>query len=435
MGAIMKHVLVLAVALAALAWISCAPASPVVRAPDGEDRPAVLEPVEPDHPVEPADPTEPGDPPAAPEAGDVAEADARFHAIDEAIEAAIRRGVTPGAVVAIGGRSGVRHIRGYGAVDWAEGAPPAGEGTIYDLASLTKVVGTTQAVMLLVDRGAMALDDPLSRYLAAWPRGGWRDDVTIRRLLTHSAGLAPFVRFWHPSAGALRGADAVVEAIVALPPAYAPGARYTYSDLGFILLGAAVGEVTGVPLDRFLEREVWGPLGMDDTGFEPLGWTSRARVAPTEVDTVFRGTHVHGVVHDENAYAMGGVAGHAGLFSTAPDLAEYARQLLRALDDGSPGTLPVTSATAARFTTRQTGLARTLGWDAAPGSGGIGRALSPRAFGHTGFTGTSLWVDPELDLFVVLLTNRVNPTREGTGIADLRRTVHELAARIATPRS
>jgi CubicO group peptidase (beta-lactamase class C family) len=428
----MRHILLPAAALAALAWVSCAPASPLVRAPEGEDRPVVVESVDPDHPMELADSADTGPSPAA-AARDEAEADPRYRAIDEAIEAAIERGVTPGGVVAIGGRSGVRYMRGYGAVDWAEGAQAAGEGTIYDLASLTKVMGTTTAVMLLVDRGAMGLDDPLSRHLAAWPRGGWRDAVTIRRLLTHSAGLAPFVRFWHPAAGALRGADAVVDAIAALPQAYAPGARYTYSDLGFILLAAAVEAVAGLPLDTFLEREVWDPLGMDETGFKPLEWTSLENIAPTEVDTVFRGIHVHGVVHDENAFAMDGVAGHAGLFSTAPDVAEYARQLLRVLDDDSPGTLPVETATAARFTTRQPGLARALGWDAAPGTGGIARALSPRAFGHTGFTGTSLWIDPQLDLFVVLLTNRVNPTREGTGIAELRRTVQELAARIPAP--
>jgi beta-N-acetylhexosaminidase len=353
--------------------------------------------------------------------------DRDYGAVDAAIRAAIARRVTPGAAVAIGGRDGVRYLRTYGSLDHAPGAPAVAPSSIYDIASLTKVVGTTTAVMLLVDQGRMSLDDPLHRHLSVWPRGGWRDDITIRRLLTHSAGLAPFVRFWHPSAGALRGRDAVVSAIAALPAAYAPGSRVTYSDLGFILLAAAVEEATGEPLDRVLEP-VWAGLGMGDTGFNPRAWAPLERIAPTEVDTFLRHTHVHGEVHDENAWAMGGVAGHAGLFSTAEDLARFAHHLLRSLD-GQDG-LPVSAATVARFVARQPGAARALGWDAAPGSGGIARAMSDRAFGHTGFTGTSLWIDPERDLFVVLLTNRVNPTRDGTGIAELRRAVHEVAAQV-----
>jgi beta-N-acetylhexosaminidase len=350
-----------------------------------------------------------------------------YHEVDAAIGAAIARGVTPGAAVAIGGRDGIRYLRGYGSLDHAPGSPAATPSSIYDLASLTKVVATTTAVMALVDQGRMALDDPLHRHLSVWPSGGWRDGVTIRRLLTHSAGLTPFVRFWHPSAGALRGRDAVVAAIAALPAAYAPGARVTYSDLGFILLAAAIEESTGEPLDAFM-APVWAALGMGDTGFNPRSWASPDRIAPTEVDTVLRHTHVHGVVHDENAYAMGGVAGHAGLFSTASDLARFAHQLLRSIEDPA-GPLLVSPGTVTRFTRRAHGATRALGWDAAPGSGGIGRALSATAFGHTGFTGTSLWIDPERDVFVVLLTNRVNPTRDGTGIAELRRTVHELVAR------
>lgn len=354
-------------------------------------------------------------------------------AVGAAIEAAIERGVTPGAVVAIGGRDGVVHLRGYGATDYAPGSPEAGDSTLYDLASLTKVVGTTTAVMLLVDRGEVGLDDRLSQHLGVWPGGGWRDGVTVRRLLTHTAGLAPFVRFWHPSAGALRGRDAVVDAIVGLEPAHPPGDRVRYSDLGFILLGAMVEEVTGRPLNAFLEEEVWTPLGMGDTGFQPLEWADAGRIAPTEVDTIFRGKHVHGVVHDENAYAMGGVAGHAGLFSTATDLARFGQSLLSAVEGESP--FPAGTETVRVFAARQSGVPRALGWDAAPGSGGIARSLSPSAFGHTGFTGTSLWIDPGLGFYVVLLTNRVNPTREGTGIGELRRTIHELVAReMGSPR-
>jgi beta-N-acetylhexosaminidase len=371
-------------------------------------------------------------------------------ALDSVMSDAISRGVTPGAVVAIGGRDGVALVRGYGALDHAPGSPPAGPNSVYDLASLTKAVATTTAVMLQVDQRRMALDDPLSRHLSAWPRGGWRDGVTIRHLLTHTSGLPAFVRFWHPSAGGLRGPTAVVRAIAELSPVHEPGAKVTYSDLGFILLAAAVEEVTGTPLDGFLEREVWAPLGMDDTGFNPVpggmaavraaaglpvagaGHVALDRVAPTEIDRAFRQAHVHGVVHDENAYAMGGVAGHAGLFSTATDLARFAWAVLGSLDGGEG--LPVRPATVAAFTARQPDVARGLGWDVAPGSGDIARPLSRRAFGHTGFTGTSLWIDPELDLFVVLLTNRVNPSRDGPGIAGLRRAVHGLATELLRSR-
>lgn len=352
-----------------------------------------------------------------------------FRSVDSAIEAAIARGVTPGAALAVGGRDGIFYMRGYGALDHAPGAPAATERSVYDVASLTKVVATTSAVMLLVGQGRVQLDDPLHRHLAVWPRGGWRDQVTVRRLLTHSAGLPPYVRFWHPSAGSLRGRDVVLQAIVDLPPSYTPGSRTTYSDLGLILLGAMVEEVTGSPLDRAVQS-LWTSLGMGDTGFNPLARSvARERIAPTEVDTVFRHTHVHGVVHDENAYIMDGVAGHAGLFSTAHDLARFGHHLLRALD-GREGALPVGRETAAHFTSRQAGSERALGWDAAPGSSAIARDLSDRAFGHTGFTGTSFWLDPDRDLFVVLLTNRVNPSRDGSGIVQLRRAIHGELARL-----
>lgn len=356
--------------------------------------------------------------------------------VDVAVRNAIADGITPGAVVAIGRREGTVRVRGFGALDWAPGAPPAEPTSVYDLASLTKIVGTTTAVMLLVDRGEMVLDAPLSRYLPRWPKGGWRDSVTIRRLLRHEAGLAPFVRFWHPDAGALRGADAVLDAIVALDPAYSPGERMVYSDLGFILLGATVEAVTGTPLNAFLDREVWTPLGMEDTRFNPRPDLMGApgdtvplrRIAPTEVDTVYRHTHVHGVVHDENAHAIGGVAGHAGLFSTAEDLSRFAGMMLAG--GQGPQVRVLRPGTVSEFTTGIPGSDRALGWQK-PTTRNIGAPFTESAFGHTGFTGTSLWMDPELDLYVVILTNRVNPTRAQGGISELRRAVHALAVRAA----
>lgn len=361
-----------------------------------------------------------------------------------AIDAAIEEGVTPGAVVAVGRSWGTPWIEARGRTDWAPDAPITEASTVYDLASLTKPVATTSAVMTLVDAGRMELDAPLSRYLPAWSTGRVRDGVTIRRLLTHTAGLPAFVTFWHPRNGALRGRDAMVAAIDSIGPTAEPGSRYEYSDLGFILLGAAVESVTGTTLDSYVRTALWEPLGMEDTGFNPTGPTAgqdvptgdRAadgapalrRIAPTEVDTVFRNRHVHGVVHDENAFAMGGVAGHAGLFSTAPDLARYARMLLD--PDGVEAGPPIRAATLAEFTTPRAGSERALGWDAAAGTG-IAEPFSRAAFGHTGFTGTSLWLDPERDLYVILLTNRVNPTRDRGGIGDLRLAVHRFVVHAA----
>ncbi len=362
---------------------------------------------------------------------------AALDSIGAVIRAAIDSGVTPGAVVAVGRSRGPAWVRALGRTDWAPGAPAVTDSTIYDLASLTKVVATTTAVMTLVDEGRIELDAPLSRYLPEWPIGGWRDEVTIRRLLTHTAGLSAFAPFWHPAQGALRGRDAILAAIVDREPDSTPGSRYVYSDLGAILLGAAAEEVAGAPLDAYLRAALFDRLGMDDTGFNPAAPLDR--IAPTEVDTIFRHTHVHGVVHDENAFAMGGVAGHAGLFSTAPDLARFARMLLRAHRSGgdpakeadAAGVGAVVSAGIIReFTRQQPGWDRGLGWDVRAGTR-IAESFSPAAFGHTGFTGTSLWIDPGNDLYIVLLTNRVNPTRAGSGIGALREAVHELAVRAA----
>ncbi|MDX1674623.1 MAG: glycoside hydrolase family 3 N-terminal domain-containing protein [Longimicrobiales bacterium] len=402
-----------------------------------------------------------------------------------AVEAAIADGVTPGAAVVVGTSRGA-WVGGFGRTDHRPDAPPVTDSTLYDLASLTKVVATTGAVMRLVEQRRMTLDAPISRYLPDWP-GGWWDRVTVQRLLIHRAGLPPFIRFWHPSEGGLRGDSAILGAIAALEPAYPPDTEYRYSDLGFILLGAAVEAVTGTSLAAYLDAELWTPLGMHDTGFNPTGptWVAPhrgeqirdtvggldpavdsmpvrdpamaslpapdsaalrfdlARIAPTEIDTILRGVHVHGQVHDENAWAMGGVAGHAGLFSCAADLARFAHTLLRA---GRAGETRVLSpSVVARFTTRHPGTGRALGWDAvdsiAPESAdsgprrGIDAPFSPSAFGHTGFTGTSLWVDPARDLYVILLTNRVNPTREQGGIGALRRAVHEWAVRAVAERA
>ncbi|MDX1577096.1 MAG: serine hydrolase domain-containing protein, partial [Gemmatimonadota bacterium] len=365
--------------------------------------------------------------------------------IDRILEDAVARGVTPGAALAVGRRGRLVRSRGYGWLDRDPASPAVTDSTIYDLASLTKVVGTTTAVMRLVDEGRLALDTPIGDVLPEWSTG-WKAAVTVEQLLRHRGGLPPFEPFWRE----IEGREAYRAAIAALEPDYAPGTATVYSDLGFMTLGFVVEALTDRPLDAWLEENIFEPLGMADTGFRPPP-SALERVAPTEIDTVFRGRHVRGEVHDENAFALGGVAGHAGLFSSARDLARFAAWLAgaaragRAEGAGRPALAPDSAAagrgnavqaaslpdpaTVARFTARADSTSsRALGWDTPSGRSSAGRFFTEHAFGHTGFTGTSLWIDPELDLFVVLLTNRVNPTRAERRHIALRRAVHDAAA-------
>jgi CubicO group peptidase (beta-lactamase class C family) len=302
--------------------------------------------------------------------------------------------------------------------------------------------------MILVDERRLDLDAPVVQYLPRWAAGDpAKESVTVRHLLLHRAGLPPFRPFYLE----MEGRAAYVSAIGQLELDYQPGTQTVYSDLGFMTLAFIIESVSGQGLDEFLRERVWDRLRMHDTGFRPAG-ALRDRIAPTEVDTVFRNTHVHGVVHDENAYAMGGVAGHAGLFSTVTDLAVLAQTLLdggrvtgceredpdsgaeKICAAGVAGPVRLVSEETVRAFTRRfdSQASRALGWDT-PGDGSsAGDYFTPTAFGHTGFTGTSVWIDPELDMFVVLLTNRVNPTRENTRHVPLRRAIHDGAARAIT---
>ncbi|WP_419938357.1 glycoside hydrolase family 3 N-terminal domain-containing protein [Candidatus Palauibacter sp.] len=375
--------------------------------------------------------------------------------VDRIIDAAIRDGATPGAVLAAGRGDRVVRLRGYGNLNWTAGAPsmagaPSAPGTaaadssLYDLASLTKVVATTTGVMQLIDRGELSLDTRIGEHLPEWSQG-WKRDVTVRHLLTHQGGLPPFRPFWRT----LRGEEEYREAIAALEPDYEPGddgERTVYSDIGFMTLGFLIEEITGQALDYYLHESVFRPLGMTETWFDPPRSLYR-RTAPTEVDTVYRHRHVHGEVHDENAHALGGVAGHAGLFSSARDLAKFAAWILAAAREGRdlavtarppPGAYTRSFAArldspspeiVAQFTARAApASSRALGWDTPSGRSSAGDYFGEGAFGHTGFTGTSMWMDPELDLFVVLLTNRVNPTRDNRKHIELRRAVHDAVA-------
>jgi CubicO group peptidase (beta-lactamase class C family) len=367
----------------------------------------------------------------------------RWLPLAQYLDSSVERHAFPGAVVAVGRRDTVLFLHAVGRMDY-EGGAPITPRTVYDLASLTKVVGLTTAAMMLVDEGKLDLDAPVTRYVPAFAAGG--DSVTVRHLLTHSSGLPA----WRPFFQQVHARSAMFALVNAEPLEAAPGTRMAYSDLGAMLLTEIVERQTGQRLDRFLAARLFRPLGMRDTRFlPPRSWLGR--IAPTEVDTTWRHRLVRGEVHDENAASMGGVSGHAGLFSTAPDLARFVQFLMRGGRTGAPGRgrtgAPghrgtdeaglqlVRPETIALFTRvdRPGFSSRALGWDTPSERSSAGSRLSARAFGHTGFTGTSIWVDPEQDLFVILLTNRVNPTRDNDLIRDVRRQVADLAVAAVGP--
>ncbi len=339
------------------------------------------------------------------------------------LDAGVRDSVFPGAIAVIGTRDDVLVERAAGHLDWAL-SPPPDDSTLWDLASLTKVVALTTAMMQLWERGLVDLDAPVARYLPEF-RGPGKERVTVRHLLTHSSGLPA----WRPFYREAPTPDSALALVFATPLDTVPGARMAYSDLGAILLGQIVIRVSGEPFDRYVASRIFDPLAMRETQFRPPR-TLWARVAPTEVDTVWRKRQVRGEVHDENAYALGGVSSHAGLFSTARDLARFARMMLGGgtLD----GATIVAPETIARFTRVQDPALshRALGWETPNGKNSGGHLLSPPAFGHTGFTGTSLWIDPANNVFILLLTNRVNPTRERTGIAGVRVALADAVMRV-----
>jgi CubicO group peptidase (beta-lactamase class C family) len=315
----------------------------------------------------------------------------------------------PGAYAVVGTRAGILAEASVGRLDWSPSPAPDAH-TLWDAASLTKVLGMTTAVMQLVEQGRVELDAPLQRYLPDW-RGPSKERVTIRQLITHTSGLPAFKAYDRQT----HDPDSLATLMFTTPLDTLPGVRMVYSDIGAYLLGRLVERVSGESLDRYVVRHVFAPLAMNETGYRPDS-SLRPRIAPTEIDTL-RGGKVRGFVHDERAYYLGGVSAHAGIFTSAHDLARFARMYLNGgvLD----GARVVQPETIARFTTRQVA-DRALGWQKPDGSNSAGHLMSEQAFGHTGFTGTSIWIDPARDVFVILLSNRVNPTRANTRIGRVR---------------
>lgn len=339
--------------------------------------------------------------------------------VDSAVNEGIRRGIYPGAVVVVGTTNTVLLRKGYGHFTWsAESRTPDPDSTVYDLASLTKVVATTSAVMHLVDAGRLDLDQPIQTYLPEF-QGEGKDRVTPRHLLQHRSGLRAFL----PLNTLTSSAAAARRRVLEEPLRWAPASRVVYSDLNAMLLGWIVERVSDLPLDSFVTTQVLRPMGMRQTQFAPSR-SLRNRIAPVGL---WRGHAVAGRLHDQNAVRLGGVSGHAGLYGTGADLARYARLLLR-LGRMSDGRRIFSEETVREFTRRGPGN-RALGWEMndTTSTANTGAFLSADAYGHGGYTGTSIWIDPRLDLFVVILTNRVFAPRTRRSISQLK----EVRARVA----
>jgi CubicO group peptidase (beta-lactamase class C family) len=341
-----------------------------------------------------------------------------FGAAFTVLENAIEQRVFPCASVAVTHSGKLVGLKALGRFTYAPDALPANTDTIFDLASVSKVVATTTMAMILWERGLLDLEMPVVGVLPEFAASdARRNEITLRMLLAHSSGLPAYEKLY------LRVStrDELLRECFSIPLRSAPGSRAEYSDIGFILLGLALERIAGEPLDLFCRREVFGPLGMSQTTFNPpSAWKSR--IPPTADDQTFRKRIIQGEVQDENASVLGGVAGHAGIFCTASDLAIFAHDLLR---EGEPilrlQTLQV-------FTHRENsppGTSRALGWDTPSAPSQSGKYFSAPSFGHLGYTGTSLWIDPDRQLSVILLTNRTWPDCSSQAIKEVRPRFHD----------
>ncbi|MDZ7756312.1 serine hydrolase domain-containing protein [Rhodohalobacter sp.] len=331
----------------------------------------------------------------------------------------------PGAVVGIVKDGVLAYNRGYGYQDYSK-LEKVKETDVYDVASITKIMATTAATMKLVDEGKLSLDDTIAEYFSEFdvPQ---RRDITIRDILLHQTGLPPF-RVYVDS---LKTRNEILNAIKNEPLTYEPGTKYVYSDLGMILLAEIIHEVSGSRMDRYTRSEFYFPLNMYSTFFNPATnsrWLVN-RISPTEIDTVYGRGLVKGLVHDERAYYLGGVAGHAGLFSNTIDMAKFSTMLLN--DGLYAGKRYLEKETIRQFTTDQSEHNnRGLGFDRKSPTGftTAGQLASNDTFGHLGFTGTSLWIDREKNMAVILLTNRTYPHRSyGKTISQIRAKVADAA--------
>jgi CubicO group peptidase (beta-lactamase class C family) len=343
-------------------------------------------------------------------------ADTRFTAASRVLDVAVESRAFPAAVVEVGDAARPLWREAFGRLTFDEGAPQTRDDTIFDLASLTKVLSTTPLAIQQLERGVIDLDEQVDRHIKRWS-GPERAAVTLRDLLAHCSGLPAWAPFFREH----RGQEAFERAICSMPLEYAPRAKSVYSDLGFMLLGFVLARGSTLQMRFDVLKTQMSTVEDVQFGPPPL-WFSRT--APTEIDP-WRGRLLIGEVHDENAFALGGAAGHAGLFGTVAAVGQHARHLLQILE-GRVGAFQ--QASLETFITRRTDVpnsSRALGWDTMLPSSSCGTRMSPRAFGHTGFTGTSLWIDPDRGVYVVLLTNRVHPSRTNEAIKQVRPALHD----------
>jgi len=347
--------------------------------------------------------------------------DERFGRAFRMLEKAVDQRVFPGAALAVGWRGSLVAWKGFGRFTYEAGSPEVRRETVWDLASLTKPIATTSMAMLLNERGKLALDAKVAGLLPDFASGdvlqsGWREEVTVRMLLAHSSGLPAHRKLYLGATGR----EAVMRAARRVELEAAPMERAEYSDIGFILLGDLLERIAGERLDEFCEREMFSLLNLN-LRFAPYPIRLEG-VPPTANDKAYRGRVMQGEVNDENASAMGGVAGHAGLFGDALGMAQFAECMLRG---GKPLFRPET---VALFTARQCKperSSRALGWDTPSSPSQSGRRFSARSFGHLGYTGTSLWCDVERGLSVTLLSNRTWPDASNQAIKELRPPLHD----------
>jgi CubicO group peptidase (beta-lactamase class C family) len=354
-----------------------------------------------------------------------AESRDRFGAAYQVLETALAERAFPGCAFGViaGGKVVLQDALGRFSYD--EHAPVVAPQTIYDVASLTKVVATTSAVMLLNQRELLDLETPVGELLPGFvvgrPPGTWSRYVTLRHLLAHTSGLPAYVEFFRTA----HSPAALFRTCLELQFEAKPGERAQYSDPGFLLLGKALEVLTQEPLDVWVRREIFHPLELSATGFSLPRYLA-AGIPPTEEDTAFRHRIIQGEVQDENAYVLGGVSGHAGLFSNVPDLLRFADEILRPLRSAPTSGL-FEPATIERFAERQGpgDSSRALGWDTPSQNSSSGRHFSTRSIGHLGFSGCSMWIDLVEDLAVVLLTNRTWPDRSNQAIREVRPAFHD----------
>jgi serine-type D-Ala-D-Ala carboxypeptidase len=344
--------------------------------------------------------------------------DTVFTAAFEVLRQAIVARAFPAASIAITHRGQLTALRAFGRFTYDADSPQTRPDSVFDLASLSKVVATTAMAMVLYERGLLDLDAPVVGIVPEFARNDPRcRGVTFRMLLAHASGLPAYVKLFLQA----QTREQLLDTAFATPLAADPGTRAEYSDIGFIILGVALERMADEPLELFCQREIFGPLGMAHTSFNPAP-ALRAGIPPTVDDVSFRKRVIQGEVQDENASVLGGVAGHAGVFSNAYDLAVFAHAMLQG---GQPIVRPQTLAMFARRQETPPGTSRALGWDTPSSPSQSGRHFSARSFGHLGYTGTSLWIDPERELSVTLLTNRTWPDSTNQAIKEIRPRFHD----------